>query len=125
MFGFFKDTKEVSASNWETLNTVEQLESIVQESMNQPVVVFKHSTRCSISSMAKSRLELNHSDQTPKIYYLDLIAHRDVSDAVASQWKVRHESPQVLILSKGKIVYHTSHGRINMEDLIRISAENN
>lgn len=124
MFGFFKDTKELSASAWETLDNVEQIEGLVQESMSYPIVVFKHSTRCSISSMAKSRLEYAQSEQSPKIYYLDLIAHRDVSDALASQWKVRHESPQVIVLAKGKVVYHTSHGRINMEDLIKISEEN-
>ena len=100
-----------------TLDAVKQLDDILEESFQHPVVLFKHSTRCSISAMAKSRLERESSAEDPVIYYLDLIAYRDVSNAIESRFGVRHESPQVILLKDGKVVYHASHGAINIHDL--------
>ena len=97
--------------SWIDLVSVDQIDAIKKESNEAPVVVFKHSTTCSISAMAFSRMQRKSVDA--KVYYLDLRAHRDVSNAIASTFDVIHESPQVLIINKGKAVYNASHSDVN------------
>lgn len=103
--------------NWKTLTSEEQLQEIKEDSAHQPVVIFKHSTRCSISSMAKSRLERAAAPEGLTFYYLDLIAHRDLSGKIAHDYQVAHESPQVLVIRNGVCVYDESHNGISMEEI--------
>jgi bacillithiol system protein YtxJ len=103
--------------NWEQLTEEAQIESIIQQSMQQPVVLFKHSTRCSISSMAKNRLERVASPENVIFYYLDLIRYRSVSNKLAEMFQVYHESPQVLLIINGECVYDESHGGIDMNEI--------
>lgn len=102
---------------WEDLTTEEQLEAIKQESAEKPVVIFKHSTRCSISSMAKMRLERSEQPGDIKFYYLDLIRYRNVSNKIADMFEVYHESPQVLLIKNGECVYDESHNGISMDEI--------
>ena len=103
--------------NWIELLDMAQLETIKDESAAQPVVIFKHSTRCSISSMAKSRLERSEAPQNILFYHLDLIRCRDISNKVADVFGVHHESPQILLIKDGACVYDESHNGIAMEDI--------
>ncbi|MFY7899929.1 MAG: bacillithiol system redox-active protein YtxJ [Chitinophagaceae bacterium] len=103
--------------NWISLNSQEQLSAIKQQSFNKPQVIFKHSTRCSISSMALSRLERAEVPQNADFYFLDLIAFRSVSDAVAEEFQVHHESPQVIVIKNGECVYDESHYAITMDEI--------
>ncbi len=104
--------------NWNNLNNEAQLEAIKQESAEQPVLIFKHSTRCSISAMALSRMERNWSDSAGiKPYYLDLISFRSISNKIAEEFGVQHQSPQVLLIQNGKCVYDESHMAISFQDL--------
>lgn len=105
--------------NWNELNKIEQLETVKTESTDQPIMLFKHSTRCSISSMAKSRLERawNFEEAQIKPYYLDLIANRDISNAIAEQFGIQHESPQILLIKNGECVYNASHSMITANSL--------
>jgi bacillithiol system protein YtxJ len=105
--------------NWNQLTSINQLSEIKAESTEQPVLIFKHSTRCSISAAALSRLERNWSADKPiKVYYLDLIAHRDISNAIAEQFGVEHQSPQVLLVKSGKVVYTESHMGISAGEVL-------
>ena len=108
--------------NWTVLTEESQLENIKQESQTQPVVIFKHSTRCSISSMAKSRLEREAKPEGVKFYYLDLIKHRNISNGIAQLFSVRHESPQVLLIKDGNCIYDESHNGISMQDIAEQAA---
>ncbi|MFT5725128.1 MAG: bacillithiol system protein YtxJ [Bacteroidia bacterium] len=117
MFGLFGKISK-RPDFWVDLTSISELDVVAKDSFNQPVVLFKHSTTCSISAMAKARLESNTDEQSPKIYYLDLLSYRDVSNEIASKFKVRHESPQVLLLKDGTVHYHASHGGINMNELV-------
>ncbi|MBE8722178.1 bacillithiol system redox-active protein YtxJ [Sphingobacterium pedocola] len=104
--------------NWITLSTADQLDAIYTS--NEIVVLFKHSTRCPVSSMAKRSLEFDKEliPEGAKFYYLDLIANRSLSNKIAELWDVRHESPQILIV-KGEIcLYNASHQDIEMRELI-------
>ncbi|MGB1121066.1 MAG: bacillithiol system redox-active protein YtxJ, partial [Saprospiraceae bacterium] len=101
--------------DWQLLNTAEGIEAIKEKSTEKPQVIFKHSTRCSISSMAKRRLERNWNIDESKvdIYYLDLIAYRSISNLVSSDFGVTHQSPQILIIKNKEAVFHTSHNDIS------------
>jgi bacillithiol system protein YtxJ len=103
--------------NWIPLITETQLSEIKAASAEKPVVIFKHSTRCSISAVAKSRLERGREPENISFYYLDLIRFRDLSNRVATDFAIEHESPQVLLIRNGECVYDESHGGIRMEDL--------
>ena len=103
--------------NWIHLTTVQQLEEIKERSKQKPQVIFKHSTRCSISSMAKSRLERSNVPDGADFYYLDLISNRPLSARIAEDFKVHHESPQVLVISNGECVYDESHYGIHMDEI--------
>lgn len=103
--------------NWKELNDEAQLASIREESNTQPVVIFKHSTRCSISSMAKSRLDRGEAPAGTTFYYLDLIRYRALSNKVAEVFSVHHESPQVLVIRAGECVYDESHSGISLDEI--------
>ena len=103
--------------NWIPLQNEDQLEEIVLNSKNKPQVIFKHSTRCSVSSMAKNRLDKKDQPEGIDFYFLDLIKHRNISNKIADDFKVAHQSPQILIINQGKCVYDESHSGITMEDI--------
>jgi len=103
--------------NWIPLNSESDLQTIIDKSSERPQVIFKHSTRCSISSMAKNRLERSDVPEGLDFYYLDLIAHRPLSNKIAEVFSVYHESPQVLLIRNGECVYDESHSGISMQEL--------
>jgi bacillithiol system protein YtxJ len=103
---------------WIHLTDEEQLKEMITKSMERPQVIFKHSTRCSISSVALQRLQKVAQPTDIDFYYLDLIAYRSLSHKVASEFKVVHESPQVLVIRNGKCVYDESHLGIYMNEII-------
>ncbi len=103
--------------NWIPLTTEEQLEQIKQKSATVPQVIFKHSTRCSISSMVLDRLERSAAPGSIDFYYLDLIAYRSISNRIAELFHVHHESPQVLVIKNGECIYDESHMGIRMDEV--------
>ena len=104
--------------NWISLTAPAQLDALVERSKAKPQVIFKHSTRCSISSTAKHRLETAQQSEAVDFYYLDLISFRDVSNQIAEQFQVPHASPQVLVIRDGKCVFDESHLGIRMQDIL-------
>jgi len=120
LFGkVFSGEKNQSKVEWTALQSIEDLMAAIKESHKQPVVLFKHSTRCSISSSALNRLERswNNDITNAKPYFLDLIKHRDVSAEIANQLGVTHQSPQMIVVKEGKAVFNTSHMEISFEDV--------
>lgn len=103
--------------NWKNLTDSQQIQEIIELSKQSPVLIFKHSTRCSISSTALNRLERAWNLTDAKAYYLDLIAYRPISNALAEQFNVEHQSPQVLIIKNGQCVYHESHWEIAFDTI--------
>lgn len=112
--------------DWIELNSSDQLDQLKEVSSKEVIVLFKHSTRCSISSMVLNRLERswNSKEISAKPYKLDLISHRGLSSRIAEEFKVAHESPQVMMIKNGQVIYHNSHMGINYEDL-KVQFENN
>jgi bacillithiol system protein YtxJ len=111
------DSKDTTSSTfkWNDLTDLKQLDDVVAESADQAVILFKHSTRCPVSRMALKNFENGYSidPEVAKPYFLDLIAHRDVSNEIAARFNVVHQSPQVLIIKDGKAVYDESHDSID------------
>lgn len=106
--------------NWNSLTSAEQIDKIKEESEQQPVVIFKHSTSCSISATAKSRLERQWDSaglDNVKPYYLDLLSYRSVSNQIASAFDVRHESPQLLLIRNGACTSDWSHMGIRLDEV--------
>lgn len=103
--------------NWLELTDEAQLDKIIAESHQKPIVIFKHSTRCSISSMAKMRLERAQAPDIVDFYYLDLIRYRSISNKIAELFNVHHESPQVLLIRNGECTYEQSHQGIMMDEI--------
>lgn len=108
---------ESSNVPWNEMTTEAQIAEAIERSHEKPQLIFKHSTRCSISSMAKSRLEREWNLENVEPWYLDLIAYRNVSNAIASQLGVHHESPQAILLKDGIVVYDASHNSISVSEI--------
>lgn len=102
-----------------TLDKMEQFDEIDEISQTKPVVLFKHSTRCSISRMALKQFdaEFNYPEEKIDWYLLDLLNHRDLSNEIASRYNVMHQSPQIIVIRNGKAVFNASHDSISAEDL--------
>lgn len=103
--------------SWSPLTTLEELDALEAASAHGPVLLFKHSTRCSISSTALHRLQRAWQAADAPVHLLDLLRHRALSDAIAARYGVRHESPQVLVIRDGRCVYQASHLAITYQDL--------
>ena len=107
--------------NWLTLENLAQLEEIKAQSSDKPVLIFKHSTSCSISGMAWNRIQRNWKEEdlqkvTP--YYLDLLSYRAISNQIAEDFGVYHQSPQVILIKDGKAIYDNSHMGISYAEIM-------
>lgn len=114
--GLFSSNKEPKKEfSWIKLRSMEQLNLAFENSLERPVLFFKHSTRCSISMMAKARFENNWSASTNicDLYYLDLLIYRLISNEIENLTGVIHQSPQVIVIKNKVVVYEDSHTSIN------------
>lgn len=104
---------------WIPLTSLDGLSTLTEDSNTNTCIILKHSTTCPISSVAKMRIDDHWDIDDPnlKLYYLDLIAHRSVSNQIADQFEIVHESPQILIIKEGRCVYDVSHMDINMSEI--------
>jgi bacillithiol system protein YtxJ len=106
--------------NWIPLIEEAQLQTIKELSKQKPQVIFKHSTRCNISSMVKNRLDRSDAPGNADFYYLDLIRYRNLSSKVSETFNVYHESPQILVIKNGECVYDESHNAISMDEIMEL-----
>lgn len=109
----------IPALHWHPVKNEADIQHIIERSEQKPCAIFKHSTRCSISELAKNRLERqwNLPDESVEMYFLDLLAHRSVSNHIAEVFSVHHESPQLILIHKGEAVYDDSHTDITIANL--------
>ncbi len=107
--------------NWNKISSLDNLKEIIDHSSTLPVLIFKHSTRCSISRSSLDRIERNWASEDDKKalpYFLDLLNHHDVSNAIESMFGIEHESPQVLLIKNGSCFYSATHSAINYADIM-------
>jgi len=100
--------------NWRKLTSKTEFDEILMQSLleGSAFVLFKHSTRCMVSTMALRSFESEYKSDLPA-YFVDLVKFRELSNHVSSESGVQHQSPQVLTFSNGKVVYHDSHYHIS------------
>ncbi len=115
-----EENKEITSNvNWIPLKSLDELEEIKKTSKSEAVAIFKHSTRCGISRMVIKLFEKKFDEELKdfKVYYLDLLNYRDISNEVGYAFQVQHQSPQLLVIKGGISVEHASHYDINSIDL--------
>jgi bacillithiol system protein YtxJ len=106
--------------NWTSLESAEQINAIKNQEGYS--LIFKHSTRCSISMMVKKRFELDW-DKLPgdlPLFFLDLIKHRELSSKIATDFAVHHESPQLLLIKNGECILDLSHGEVSVDEALSV-----
>jgi len=110
---------EINGVQWEPLESLDQLTNLIKNSKLKTKVIFKHSTRCGISRMALSGFEREYENlnQDVTYYLLDLLNYRDISDAIAKQLDVQHQSPQVIVVKNGKVIHTESHHGIDIKKI--------
>jgi len=107
---FGKKSVEASKLNWNSLSDVSQLETISKNSNNKTQAIFKHSTRCGISSNVLRKFEQQFDSSRPvELHFLDLLKYRAVSNEIAQRFSVEHQSPQLLIIKNKEVVHNVSH----------------
>jgi bacillithiol system protein YtxJ len=105
---------------WTDLTDSAQISNIKQDKGYS--LIFKHSTRCSISSMAKRRFEMDWTaiPEGTRLYFLDLLNYRDISAAIAEAFDVHHQSPQILLIHNGECILDASHSDISAEEVAEV-----
>ncbi len=108
---------------WQELTAKQEVDELIEASGEKPVLIFKHSTRCSISAMAKSRFESgwNPENDAVQLVFLDLLRYRDVSDYVAEKTGIVHQSPQAILIRDGEVIYDASHSAISAREIEKLS----
>lgn len=111
--------KEEKTIPWISLTSLDQLNEIEVKSKTKTQIIFKHSTSCGISRMTMNMFKSNYDFSADEIdlYYLDLLAYREVSNETGYKFQVMHQSPQLLVIKNAVVVAHTSHGAIAELDL--------
>jgi len=102
---------------WNNIQSQNQIDDVVNASIINYQAIFKHSTTCPISSMAKMRLESNWDLDNVYAHYLDLLSHRSISNYIADTLSVHHESPQLILLKNGEVIYDSSHLDISVDEI--------
>ena len=119
LFGNSEETQKIKSNiNWIPLTNLGQLNEIMMLSEVNPVLIFKHSTRSSVSRMALKQFE-NEFDlaDTVDAYFLDLLEYRNISNEIANRFQVQHQSPQLILIKEGKAFYNASHSAIDAVEL--------
>ncbi len=117
-----KKEEQKSFINWIPLTSIEQIKQIKNQSKKEPIAIFKHSTRCGISSMVIKRFVSSFDEELKdfKVYYLDLLNYREISNEIGYEFQVLHQSPQLLVIKNGEAIAHASHYDIARIDLKKI-----
>lgn len=115
LFGSSEEEKS-GETFWKSIKSEEDLQNAIAESSEKKVVIFKHSTSCFISKTVLKNFEreVQNSDKDVSFYFLDLIAHRNISNKIADDLHVTHQSPQLIVLENGKAVADASHQSISV-----------
>ena len=115
IFGSSEEEKP-SPEFWKYIESEEDLKRAIATSAEKKVAIFKHSTKCFISKTVLKNFEkeVENSDKNVDYYFLDLLAHRDLSNKIADDLGVTHQSPQLIVLENGVVVNHASHQSISL-----------
>ena len=94
------------------LNNLEDLEEARRRSHAEPVVLYKHSATCGVSTMARREIVRFFDTERVPVYEVVVQQARHVSNEIEQRYGIRHESPQVIVLHRDQPTFNTSHGRV-------------
>lgn len=97
----------------------DELAGVFEKSEEKPVLLFVFDPYCPTNTRAKNELDQLAED----IYVVDVAEHHALGTAIQLYTRVRHESPQLLILSRKSAVWHASHGRITASKVLSALSE--
>ncbi|MCD0478276.1 bacillithiol system redox-active protein YtxJ [Chryseobacterium sp. LC2016-29] len=116
-----KQEQGETKSFWKTIKSEEDLEKAIKESYENRVAIFKHSTSCFISKTVLKNFEKeieNSDEQNINFYFLDLLAFRPISNKIAEDFGIRHESPQLIVFENGEPINNASHQDISLSQVL-------
>jgi len=121
IFGGKEEAKE-QKSFWNSIESEDDLKMAIENSYTHKIAIFKHSTSCFISKMVLKNFEkdienVENINEIDSLYFLDLLAHRSLSNKIAEDLGIRHESPQLLVIENGKVINDASHQNISINQL--------
>ena len=107
--------------NWKIINTIEQIKQIKELSKTKAQLIYKHSTTCPVNADVKEKLEADFEKLTAQmdLYYLDLLAFRAISNQIAEEFGIKHQSPQVILIQNEKVIFHGSHYKFEVVDILK------
>ncbi|KPH14304.1 bacillithiol system redox-active protein YtxJ [Chryseobacterium sp. ERMR1:04] len=115
-----KEEKPEEKSFWKKIESEEDLQTAIENSSRHKIGIFKHSTSCFISKtvLRNFEKEIENTDEKVDLYFLDLLAHRPISNKIAEDLGVRHESPQFIVIENGKAISNASHQDISLSQIL-------
>lgn len=115
-----KDDAPEQKSFWKKIESEEDLQKAIESSSDHKIAIFKHSTSCFISKtvLRNFEKEVGNLEARADLYYLDLLAHRPLSNKIASDLGVTHQSPQLIVIENGKAISNASHQSISADQLL-------
>jgi bacillithiol system protein YtxJ len=101
------------------LETIEDFDKALEASESKPLFILKHSTACGTSAHMWTLFQ-DLADEMPDVEFRRILVreHKPVSDEIASRLGIQHESPQMILIYKGKVVWHASHWSISRGGMI-------
>ena len=120
IFGGSNNETPDQKSFWKNIEKEEDLAKAIELSYQHKIAIFKHSTSCFISRTVLKNFEkeVDGSEEKPELYFLDLLAHRPISNKIAEDLGIRHESPQLIVIENGKPVNSASHQDISLSQIV-------
>ena len=120
IFGGKEQSSEEKKSFWKKIESEQDLAKALEHSFQHKIAIFKHSTSCFISKTVLKNFEreIENSDQKVDLYYLDLLAYRSISNKIAEDLNVTHQSPQLIVIENGKAINNASHQDISADQIV-------
>jgi bacillithiol system protein YtxJ len=106
---------------WGRLSDTSDLKKLNEASFSKFQMIYKHSTRCATSYFALQNLK-NFPEaklQEVDLYIVDVISQRELSNEISEHFEVRHESPQIMLLKNGQLIWNASHGDVRIEAILK------
>lgn len=117
----FRRKKKENNINWQHIQSIEELNEAYNSSKEKTALFFKHSTRCGISKMVLNRFESEWTNNEGySLFFIDLLAHREVSNQLAEISGVTHQSPQVILIKNNEVIHDASHNGIKASTIKNI-----
>lgn len=98
---------------------IEELQDVYETSVEKPVLLFKQSTTCPVSAGAFQQFKtfLNHNEGDYDAYFVKVRESRPVSDKIAEDLGIRHQSPQIFLIKDQEAMWNESHAKITVESI--------